>query len=90
MIAERIKALALPVSLLLIFEIWARAVHLHSDSLAPPSAIALALWSALADGAILMATRDTLISAFAGLFLGGSIGLALGILLAGGASFNLR
>lgn len=81
MMADRVKALALPVSLLLIFEIWARSVHLHSDSLAPPSAIAVAFWSALADGAILTATRDTLLSAFAGLFLGGTIGLALGILL---------
>ena len=81
MIADRLKALALPVTLLLAFEIWARTVHLHSDSLAPPSAILVALWSAFADGAILAATRDTLTSAFAGLLLGGSIGLALGIVL---------
>ncbi len=81
MTADRVKALALPGAVLLAFEIWARTVDLHSDSLAPPSAILVALWSAFADGAILTATRDTLISAFAGLFLGGTIGLTLGILL---------
>ena len=79
--AERAKALALPLTLLLVFEVWARTVQLHSDSLAPPSAILVALWSALADGSILTASRDTLLSAFAGLLMGGGIGLMLGILL---------
>jgi ABC-type nitrate/sulfonate/bicarbonate transport system permease component len=81
MIPEPIKALTLPVTVLVVFEIWARAVHLQSDSLAPPSAIAAALVEAFADGSILIATRDTLISAFAGLSIGGAIGLALGIAL---------
>jgi NitT/TauT family transport system permease protein len=36
---------------------------------------------AISDGSILIATRDTLASAFAGLVAGGLIGLALGILL---------
>ena len=81
MMTERAKALALPVAMLLVFELWARTVELHSDSLAPPSAILAALRSALADGTIFVATRDTLMSAFAGLFIGGSAGLSLGILL---------
>lgn len=81
MIPDRIKALVLPVAALAALEIWARAVDLHSDSLAPPSAIAVALGSAFGDGAILNATRDTLASAFAGLLLGGTIGLSLGIAL---------
>jgi ABC-type nitrate/sulfonate/bicarbonate transport system permease component len=81
MIPEPIKALTLPVTVLVVFEIWARAVHLQSDSLAPPSAIAAALVEAFADGSILIATRDTLISAFAGLSIGGAIGLGLGIAL---------
>ena len=81
MIPERIKALVLPVSVLVVLEIWARAVHLQSDSLAPPSAIVLALGSAFNGGGILTATRDTLASAFAGLLLGGAIGLASGIAL---------
>jgi ABC-type nitrate/sulfonate/bicarbonate transport system permease component len=66
---------------LLAFEIWARAKGLQSDSLAPPSEIAAALLEAFRGGSILTATRDTMISAFAGLVLGGSLGLALGIAL---------
>ncbi|MDO8401177.1 MAG: ABC transporter permease [Bradyrhizobium sp.] len=81
MIPERIKALVLPIAILAIFEIWARVVHLQSDSLAPPSAIAAALVEAFQDGSMLTATRDTLISAFAGLSIGGVVGLALGIAL---------
>ena len=71
----------LPVAVLAALEIWARTVDLHSDSLAPPSAIAAAFGSAIGDGAFLSATRDTLASAFAGLFIGGAIGLSLGIAL---------
>jgi ABC-type nitrate/sulfonate/bicarbonate transport system permease component len=81
MIPERIKALLLPVATLVVLELWARAIHLQSDSLAPPSAIAVALVEAVHDGSILVATRDTLISAFAGLLIGGVIGLAFGIAL---------
>ena len=81
MMPERLKAFVLPVAVLVAFEIWVRAAGLHSDSLAPPSAIAAALVEAFSDGSILIATRDTLISAFAGLLLGGSLGLMLGIAL---------
>jgi ABC-type nitrate/sulfonate/bicarbonate transport system permease component len=81
MIPERVKALLLPVVALAILEIWARAIRLESDSLAPPSAIAVALAEALRDGSLLAATRDTLISAFAGLLIGGAIGLSFGIAL---------
>jgi ABC-type nitrate/sulfonate/bicarbonate transport system permease component len=81
MIPERVKALLLPVTTLVALEIWARAIHLQSDSLAPPSAVAAALLGAFQDGSILIATRDTLVSAFAGLSIGGAIGLAFGIAL---------
>ena len=81
MIPERIKAFLLPVTALVAIEIWARAVDLQSDFLAPPSAIAVALAEAFRDGSILIATRDTLISAFAGLLIGGAIGLGFGIAL---------
>jgi len=37
--ANSAKALALPLTLLVAFEVWARAIHLQSDSLAPPSEI---------------------------------------------------
>ena len=81
MIPERVKAYLLPISALVILEIWARAINLQSDSLAPPSAIAIALGEAFQDGTILIATRDTLASAFAGLLIGGAVGLAVGITL---------
>ena len=67
MTADSAKALALPLALLVAFEVWARATHLQSDSLAPPSEIVMALFGAFADLSILAATRDTLFSAFAGL-----------------------
>jgi ABC-type nitrate/sulfonate/bicarbonate transport system permease component len=81
MIPERVKAFLLPVATLALLEIWARAIHLQSDSLAPPSAVAVALVEAFQDGSVLIATRDTLITAFAGLLIGGAIGLAFGIAL---------
>jgi NitT/TauT family transport system permease protein len=81
MIPERIKAFLLPVAALVVLETWARAIHLQSDSLAPPSAVAAALVEAFQDGSVLIATRDTLISAFAGLLIGGAVGLAFGIAL---------
>ncbi|MGM5000332.1 ABC transporter permease [Tardiphaga sp. 538_B7_N1_4] len=79
--SERLKAAILPVGLLIVLEIWARSVDIHSDALAPPSAVVLALFQAFGDGSILAATRDTLASAFAGLVVGGAIGLFLGIAL---------
>ena len=74
------KALALPVALLILAEIGARLGG-PSDSIAPPSAAALALVEALGDGSLLEATRDTLLSAFGGLTIGAGLGLVLGILL---------
>jgi NitT/TauT family transport system permease protein len=78
---DRLKGLIVPALLLLGLEAAARITHLQSDSLAAPSAIAAALVEALADGSMLHATRDTLVSAFAGLAIGGMIGLAGGIAL---------
>lgn len=81
MIPDRLKPFLLPVAAVLVLEALSHAVVLHSDSLAPPSAVAVALFGALADGSILVATRDTLISAFAGLAIGSVLGLALGVAL---------
>jgi ABC-type nitrate/sulfonate/bicarbonate transport system permease component len=74
------KALALPIILVALAEIGARAGG-QSDSIAPPSAVAVAFVEALGDGSLLQATRETLIGAFAGLAIGASLGLALGVLL---------
>ena len=74
------KALALPIALIALAEIGARAAG-QSDSIAPPSQVVVAFVQAMRDGTLLAATRDTLISAFSGLAIGGAIGLVLGILL---------
>ena len=81
MTSDRLKGFEFPVLALLLLEATARITHLRSDSLAAPSEIALAFGEAFADGSLLQATRDTLVSAFAGLLIGGSIGLLLGIAL---------
>jgi NitT/TauT family transport system permease protein len=81
MIPRQARALVLPVAVLLALEVWTRMVHLQSDALAPPSAVAAAMAEAFSDGTILIATRDTLTAAFAGLLTGGGVGLALGIAL---------
>ncbi len=73
------RALVLPAALLVLAEFGGRAAA-PSDTVAPPSAVAAALVSGLADGSLLAATRDTLVSAFGGLAIGGAIGLTLGVL----------
>lgn len=75
-----LKALAVPAVLIVAAEIAVRLSDTTSTSVAPPSAVAVALVEALGDGSMLAATRDTLIGAFAGLGLGAAIGLVLGIL----------
>jgi NitT/TauT family transport system permease protein len=72
------RGFVLPAALLILAEIGARAGG-PSDSVAPPSEVALSFIDALSDGSLLIATRDTLACAFGGLAIGGAIGLALGI-----------
>jgi ABC-type nitrate/sulfonate/bicarbonate transport system permease component len=81
------RALVLPAALLALAEIGARA-NGASDSVAPPSQVAVALVGAIADGSLIVATRDTLASAFGGLAIGGIIGLVLGILLGSFSPLN--
>ncbi len=81
MIPDRFKGAVLPLALVIVLEICAQSIEIHSDALAAPSAVVLALFEALGDGSLLIATRDTLASAFAGLVAGGAIGLAFGISL---------
>jgi NitT/TauT family transport system permease protein len=73
------RAFVLPAALLVLAEIGARSGG-PSDSVAPPSEVAVAFVGALLDGSLLLATRDTLACAFAGLAIGGAIGLILGLL----------
>lgn len=77
---KAVKALVLPAALLALAEIGARAGG-PSDAVAPPSQAALAFLETLSDGSLLVATRDTLATAFGGLALGGGLGFAAGLLL---------
>lgn len=74
------KGLVVPAALIAAAELAMRVYGSTSMSLAAPSDIIAALGRALADGSMLVATRDTLVAAGAGLALGGALGLALGIL----------
>jgi NitT/TauT family transport system permease protein len=75
------KALALPVAFLTVWELAMRITGVESDSLAPPSQIAVAFWTALADGTIAQRTMETLRTAVTGLAIGGGAALALSVLI---------
>ena len=80
--ADTWKGLALPVTLIVAGEIAGRMANLTDiDSLAPPSSIVVAFIEAVPDGSVLTTTRDTLITAFTGLAIGGTVGLLIGIML---------
>lgn len=74
------RGLALPLVLIVSWELAARAVG-GSDSFAPPSATALALGRALADGSMLASTGQTFAAAAFGLALGAGAGLFAGTAL---------
>jgi NitT/TauT family transport system permease protein len=75
-----VKGAAFPIALVIIGEIVFRAFPVTSDTLAAPSAIVAAGWAALLDGSLVRATGQTLWATFAGLVLGGAIGLLLSLL----------
>jgi ABC-type nitrate/sulfonate/bicarbonate transport system permease component len=81
------RAFVLPLLLIVAAEIGARSGG-PSDSVAPPSEVLIAFAGALADGSLLVATRDTLASAFGGLAIGGIIGLVVGVLLGSFGALN--
>lgn len=70
-----------PLAVLALAQIWAGSSDFHSDSLAAPSQIAVALIEGLRDGSILNATFETLAAAFGGLAIGIVIGVAVGALV---------
>ncbi|MDB5533529.1 MAG: NitT/TauT family transport system permease protein [Hyphomicrobiales bacterium] len=72
------RALVLPVSLLLLWEFIGRFGGVQSDMASYPSAVAVAGFTALIDGSMLKATQQTIVTALIGLLLGGAIGIALG------------
>ncbi|WP_421695451.1 aliphatic sulfonate ABC transporter permease SsuC [Aestuariivirga sp.] len=70
---------ALPVALLLLWEIAARAQWLSPRLLPAPSAVAAAFWQTLRDGTLVENTWVSTVRALQGLAIGGSIGFLLGI-----------
>ena len=81
LVRQCVRALSLPLVLILSLEWWARTVGKNSDAIAAPSAAAQAFSKALWDGSLLSATGFTLGSAASGLLLGGLFGIALGVIL---------
>lgn len=76
-----LRSLALPVGALLIAEIWARVTHMQSYTLAPPSQVFIAGARAIADGSMLKATWETMVSVILGFAIGGIVGILGGIFL---------
>lgn len=72
------RALLLPVSLLILWEMVGRFGGMQSDMMSYPSAVAAAGAGALMDGSMLKATQQTILSALIGLLIGGGLGIALG------------
>jgi ABC-type nitrate/sulfonate/bicarbonate transport system permease component len=76
-----LKGAYVPLAFLALWEIWMRAAGVHSDSLAPPSAIAAAFYDALRDGTLADRTAQTLGAALGGLALGGGLALVFSIVM---------
>jgi ABC-type nitrate/sulfonate/bicarbonate transport system permease component len=76
-----VKALVLPIALLILWEVAMRVSGIESDSLASPSQIAVAFYTALLDGTILRRTAETLRAALTGLAIGAGSALVASIVL---------
>lgn len=78
---KTLKGLVLPVAFLLFWEIGFRWSGIQSDSLAPPSEIAVAFYRALLDGTVVHRTGETLFTALCGLGIGGGLAVVFSVLL---------
>ena len=78
---SQLRALALPLTALLLLEAYARTMGQESETIVPVTQAAKDLWSTAQDGTLLRATGFTLLSASAGLLVGGGAGISLGIIL---------
>jgi sulfonate transport system permease protein len=70
---------ALPVAVLVVWEIASRSGLLTARLLPAPSAVALAFWQHLLDGSLLAAIGISTVRALKGLVIGGVIGFAFGV-----------
>lgn len=77
--SQSLRAAAIPLVALLVWELAGRLVFEPGDTTTRPSAIVLALHGALADGSLVRATLDTLRAAGAGFAIAAVLGVAIGI-----------
>ncbi|SOC81856.1 NitT/TauT family transport system permease protein [Ensifer adhaerens] len=77
---KALKGLALPLLLLVLWQVWASLMGIQSDTLAAPLDIARAFVVGLSDGSILSATGMTLTAAGGGLLIGTGLGIVAGFL----------
>ncbi|MEC7762338.1 MAG: ABC transporter permease subunit [Pseudomonadota bacterium] len=77
---KSIRAFAIPVALIVIWEAIFRFRDVQSDTLSTPSRIVVALVQGLGDGSMLTATGDTLAAGGLGLLLGSVLGVVVGTL----------
>jgi len=75
------RGLVLPVILVALWEIGARAGTLPEDTMSQPSVIVAAGWEALLSGELLLATVQTFQTALLGLAIGAVIGICIGSLI---------
>ncbi len=73
------RGAVIPLLLLAAAEVAMRVNPVQSDALAAPTQVLHALWRALADGSLLVASMQTLGATLGGLFVGGGLGLLMGI-----------
>ncbi|SIR23531.1 sulfonate transport system permease protein [Rhizobium sp. RU20A] len=76
---ERLAPWALPLALLIIWEIAARAGFVTARLMPAPSTVALAGWTALLDGTLIYHTLVSTQRALIGLAIGGGLGFVAGI-----------
>ena len=74
----KLRGLLIPMILVALWEIGARAGTLPPDTMSQPSLILAAGWEVLRDGTLLLATWQTFQTALLGLALGAVIGIAIG------------
>lgn len=75
------RAVALPIAVLILIEVYARTLGQESETIVPVSQAARDLWLSGVDGTLLRATGFTLLSAASGLLVGGGVGVLAGVLL---------
>jgi ABC-type nitrate/sulfonate/bicarbonate transport system permease component len=74
-----LRALAVPILALLLWELAGWTVFKPTDTSTRPSSFVLALVNAVRDGSILLSTFDTIVTAALGFAIAAALGLALGI-----------